>query len=156
MRREPSKLVRECQRASPSTRRFPQPTSCLDYAGLMSRFVSTPERRRVVVSFAARLSPTFGRRSRKTAALPSTFRLLTPAGPLSLLRARRFLRPRFFRQMPRVAVLLELRDNMVGDGVATGFGQGLPQPAHDLAGAAERERQVVAEHVAAGHPVIRT
>jgi hypothetical protein len=48
-------------------------------------------------------------------------------------------------------VLLKLRHHMVGDGVALALGQGLPQPAHDLAGADQCESEVVAEYVAAGH-----
>ena len=55
--------------------------------------------------------------------------------------------PRFFRQPPQVAVLFELRDDMVGDGVALVFGQALPQPPYDLAGADKREGEIVAEHV---------
>jgi hypothetical protein len=47
----------------------------------------------------------------------------------------------------QVAVLFELRDDMVGDGVALVFGQALPQPPYDLSGADKREGEIVAEHV---------
>ena len=53
-------------------------------------------------------------------------------------------------QMPRVAVLFELRHDMVGHGIALALGQGLPQPTHGLAGADKRIGQVVTQYIPAG------
>jgi hypothetical protein len=59
--------------------------------------------------------------------------------------------------VPRVAVILELRDNVVSHGVAFGFCQTLPQTAHDLDSAAEGERKPVSENIATGHfSLVRT
>ena len=59
-------------------------------------------------------------------------------------------------EVPRIAVFLQLRYNVLGYGVSLGFRQPLPQPANDLAGAAQRESDLVLEHVTAGHPAMRT
>ncbi len=60
-------------------------------------------------------------------------------------------RPRLLGQPPRVAVLLELGRDVVGHGEALVLSQASLQAAHDLDGATQRERDLVAEHVTTGH-----
>lgn len=64
----------------------------------------------------------------------------SPTCPLGLARSRHLvLGRRFLRQFPWVAALFQLPDHMIGDRITLGFGQSLPQPTHDLDGAAEGE-----------------
>ena len=53
----------------------------------------------------------------------------------------------FLAQSPRIAALLELGDDVIGDGIAFSFRQASFQSSHDLGGAAERESQAVAKDV---------
>jgi len=57
-------------------------------------------------------------------------------------------RLRLFGQTPRVAVLFELIHHVVGHGETLVLAQGQFQAAHDLGGAAQCERNLVAEQVA--------
>ena len=64
-------------------------------------------------------------------------------GPLSPMRGARALITiaDVYGQPPRVAVLLELRDNMIRDGVAFVLGQGLLETTNDLRDRMTRHRK---------------
>jgi hypothetical protein len=53
--------------------------------------------------------------------------------------------------MPRGTALLELADDVIGDRVALGLGEPLPEPTHYLAGSAKCKGDGALENRATGH-----